>query len=75
MGLDAGASARRGGQPIEDPVAEHLAAGAVLVFLGEDPIRLMAGARAWLAQQVTLKTEVDPDVRHRLTGEHPAAGE
>ena len=46
-----------------------------VLFLGEDPIRLMAGARAWLAQQITLKTEVDPDVRRRLAGEHSAAGE
>jgi len=42
-----------------------------VLFSGEDPAPLMAGARSWLAQQITLKPEIDPNVRRRLAGEDP----
>lgn len=47
------------------------AAFKYLLFSGEDPTRLMAGARTWLAQEITLKPGADPNVRRRLAGEDP----
>lgn len=51
------------------------AALTYVLFSGEDHSRLWADARAWLATQITLRAEVDPAVRNRLAGGHPAAGE
>ena len=51
------------------------AAFKYLLFSGEDPTRLMAGARTWLAQEITLKPGADPNVRRRLAGEDPTRDE
>jgi hypothetical protein len=54
-------------------VATYAALKYVL-FLGEDPTRAMAGARRWLAGQITLRDGADPDVRRRLAGDLPEVG-
>lgn len=42
------------------------AAVKFVLYMGEDPTRLMTTARAWLAERITLKDDADPDARRRL---------